>query len=177
MRYPAVFVFALALALPFAGCVSPHLPISVTAPFHAGEAKIALEPGNNTVKGSALLSPLLQKSGGETVTCAGRPVYIAPATAYAKARMTALYGDGDAGFNPALNGRRLNEQVNFWAEGARETTCDAQGRFVFEQLKDGEYYVSSQIVLLVRTFPEGGVLMKKVSVQGGETKEILLSGY
>ena len=88
--------------------------------------------------------------------------------------MTALYDNDDSGYNPALNGRRLDEPVNFWAESARETTCDAQGRFKFENLKDGEYYVSSQIVLLVQSFPEGGVLMQKVSVKGGETKEIVL---
>ncbi|MCL2123702.1 MAG: hypothetical protein FWH34_06380 [Desulfovibrionaceae bacterium] len=171
-------VFAImAMVAVLAGCVAQLYKIPVTTPFTAEEAKIALEPGNNTVKGSALVSPLLRRSGGKTVTCAGMPIHIAPVTTYSKARMTALYDDDNAGYNPALNGRRLDEPVNFWAESARETTCDAQGYFTFEKLKDGEYYVSSQIVWLEQTFPEGGVLMKKVSVQGGETKEIVLSGY
>ena len=165
------------LMVAVAGCVSQHYRISVTAPFNAEEARIALEPGNNTVQGSAILSPLLRRSAGGAVTCAGMPIHIAPVTTYSKARMMALYDNDDAGFNPALNGRRLDEPVNFWIEGAQATTCDAEGRFKFENLKDGEYYVSSQIILLVDTFPDGGVLMKKVSVSGGETKEIVISGY
>ena len=175
MRYPAIFVLAMMVML--TGCVAQHYKIPVAEPFNTEEARIALEPGNNTVEGSAVLGALLRKSAGGAVTCAGMPVHIAPVTAYSKARMTALYDNENFGYNPALNGRRLVEPVNFWMEGARKTTCDAQGRFTFENLKDGEYYVSSQIILLVDTFPDGGVLMKKVSVHGGETKEIVLSGY
>ena len=170
-------MFASVVAVVFVGCVSQHYKIPVTTPFNAEEVKIALEPGKNTVKGSAILGALLRRSGGGAVTCAGLPIHIAPVTTYSKARMTALYDNEDFGFNPALNGRRLDEHVNFWMEGARATTCDVKGHFTFENLKDGEYYISSQIVLLVDTFPEGGVLMKKISVRGGETKEIVLSGY
>ena len=177
MKYlPAIFL-SMAIVGVLGGCVAQQYKIPVTAPFNAEEAKIALQPGNNTVKGSAMLGALLRRSEGEAVTCAGKPIHIAPVTTYSKARMMSLYDNDNAGYNPALNGRRLDESVNFWMEGARETTCDAQGYFTFENLKDGEYYVSSQIVWLEQTLPEGGVLMKKVSVRGGETKEIVLSGY
>ncbi|MCL1985234.1 MAG: hypothetical protein FWG59_02150 [Betaproteobacteria bacterium] len=177
MKYlPAIFL-SMSIVVVLAGCVAQHYKIPVTAPFNAEEAKIALQPGNNTVKGSAILGPLLRRSAGKAVTCAGKPIYIAPVTTYSKARMVALYDNDNAGYNPALNGRQLDESVNFWVESARETTCDAQGHFKFEKLKDGEYYVSSQIIWLDETLPEGGVLMKKVSVTGGETKEIVLSGY
>ena len=177
MKYlPAIF-FSIAIVVVLAGCVAQHYKIPVTTPFNAEEAKIALQPGNNTVTGSAIVGPLLRRYAGEAVTCAGKPIHIAPVTTYSKARMIALYENDNAGHNPALNGRRLDESVNFWVESTKETTCDAEGYFKFENLKDGEYYVLSQIIWLEQTFPEGGVLMKKVSVQGGETKEIVLSGY
>lgn len=103
---------------------------------------------------------------------------MAPATPYQQERMFAIYGNFDRGYNPAFGGRR----VEFQGEDPeykyliKKTTCDAQGFFNFENLSDGSFYVASTIVWQVDPyFYQGGTLMQRVTVKGGETKEIVLA--
>ena len=60
-----------------------------------GEVEWARKTGRNTVSGNASL-----KSGGTTYTCAGQSANLIPDTAYARARMTAIFGNATAARAP-----------------------------------------------------------------------------
>lgn len=142
--------------------------------FDAVATKELLKNGSNSIKGSALI----RQGGGGVVTCAGQEVGLAPATPYQQERMFAIYGNFYSGYNPAFGGR----QVEFQGEDPeykyliKKTTCDAQGFFKFEKIADGDFYVVSVILWKVNPyFYEGGSLMQRITVKGGETKEIVLA--
>lgn len=54
--------------------------------------------------------------------------------------------------------------------------CDAQGYFTFENVADGNFFVLSNVVWMAGAHnPQGGALMKSVSVKGGEVKTVILA--
>ena len=139
-------------------------------PFDSESAKKLLEDGPNTIKGSAVV----RQGRGEVVSCAGRPVYLVPATAYADERMRIVYGRLDHGFS---NNRQTfqNEPLGY-KELVRETHCDARGYFAFRSVADGTFYVASQITWSAGNYStKRGSLMKRVTVSNGDTKQIVLA--
>lgn len=130
-----------------------------------------LEAGTNTIKGSCRI----QQKGSGIVTCAGQQVHLLPATNHATERMLYLYGSKDRGF------LSKEEKPPIFAYEPPEfkklsiaTTCDAKGYFKFEKVADGNFFVITEILWQVGGFPQGGSLMKRVEVSGGQTKEIVL---
>lgn len=155
------------------GCVvvpAERPPIQLSATFDAGQAEKLLAPGSNAVQGSAFM----RQRGGGVVTCAGSPVYLLPATAYAQERIAALYGSADGGvstwdftFNPDPPAYRTL---------TRATTCDAQGHFQFGQVADGDFYVQTKVVWEIGHTTQGGNMIKKVSLKNGTNATVVISG-
>ncbi|KWT64450.1 MULTISPECIES: hypothetical protein [unclassified Variovorax] len=50
-----------------------------------------------------------------------------------------------------------------------------QGFFTFDGLADGEFFVTTVVLWQVGYAVEGGALMGRVAVAGGESKEITLA--
>ena len=61
-----------------------------------------------------------------------------------------------------------------YAADAKQKVCNAQGFFKFENVADGEYFVTTDISW-GQYGSEGGWLMRPVRVSGGETVEIVLA--
>lgn len=57
----------------------------------------------------------------------------------------------------------------------REEICAAQGKFVFSDLPDGEYYLTTSVTWLVGDQQQGGSLMQRVLLVGGGTKRVLMT--
>jgi len=153
------------------GCAAPQA-IQTTTSFDPAHANSMLVAGPNSVRGSALIR---QRAGG-VVTCAGREVWLIPSTAYAEERFNAIYGNVDRGYTPAFGGKRVAGEEPQYRELMRKTICDAQGYFKFENVADGSFYLVSAITWQVSAYvPEGGAVMQKVTLKGGENKEIVLS--
>lgn len=155
--------------------VSCAQQITLVNQFDEVEARKGLQAGKNAIKGSALIK---QNNGG-TVTCAGNPVRLIPVTAYSSERIYAIYKNTDRGFNRVMfaptGSPFVNDNPAFY-QATKESTCDAQGFFKFDSIADGDFFV----VTSVRWSPggytyEGGTLMRRVSLKGGETKEIVLA--
>jgi hypothetical protein len=149
-----------------AGCATPSPPIST--PFDQEHATRLLAPGPNTVKGSALI----RQRGGGVVTCAGSAVALVPATAYARQRMVAIYGNAERG---ALGSGWRGDSPTGYRENIRLTVCDAQGFFGFDQVADGEFFVTTSIRWSVGNSAEGGNLMQRTLVMGGKTTSLVLA--
>lgn len=159
--------------LAITGCAAPKA-VNLRTSFNQSEASKLLEKGANTVKGSALI----RQQGGGIVTCAGTTVELVPATQYAQERISAIYNSNDRGYNPIFGGVLIkfdNTDLGY-VSSKRETVCDAQGFFKFDNISDGSFFVISIIVWGTDTYvKQGGRIMQRVTVSGGETKEIVVS--
>jgi hypothetical protein len=144
--------------------------VNITTPFDAKEASIINQAGKNTITGSALL----KRNDGQTVTCAGADVALIPYTTYANSRMLALYGGSAKGFNRFNNPTFVPDSPEYHSHQKR-TQCNAQGFFTFRNIADGEYFVITAVRWTVDYSPQGGALMRRVTVKGGETAEIVLA--
>lgn len=178
MKTKSVILAALLSTL--SGCTPPKtIPFSTATEFDSAKAKAMLGEGENSLRGSAVM----RKSDGGVVTCAGTEVRLIPSTAYTDERMLALYGNIEAGFNPAYWGEKrlkVKKEIAEYHQIFKQTTCDAQGFFKFNNLEDGSFYVFSTMTwevgsgIQIRTI-DGGTLMKRVTLKGGESKEIILT--
>lgn len=165
----------LLISAPFIdGCSTPPTRAVIDAKFDSNQTKMLLIKGQNSVRGSALI----RQRGGGVVTCAGREVRLTPATKYSSERVKIIFGSVEGGYQPAFGNRPIEfvgEPPEYKAM-AVTSTCDAQGFFKFSQLSDGSFYINSIITWNVNDIiTEGGSITNRVTVSGGETKEIVLS--
>ncbi len=115
------------------------------------------------------------------VTCAGMEVGLIPVTAYSAERFTALYGSERGGYRPAnalgIKFEPDNEAV--YQSLSRETRCDAQGFFKFDNVAQGDYFVVTSVTWSAvagrATATQGGWISQRVSLTEAETKEIVLT--
>jgi hypothetical protein len=168
MRFGLLPAAALACAA-LTGCAPTT--VNLKSSFNAQEARAMTQRGVNMITGSALI----RQNGGGVVTCAGLPVTLLPKTAYAAERVAVIYGNTQQGYNPAYRVVTFTPNPAEFAQYVRKTTCDAQGRFAFGDVADGEFFVETSITWQVGYSLQGGNLMQAVSVNGGEAREVVLS--
>lgn len=175
MKIISKMILLASIALTSCQTAKKHQLVST---FNESEFVKLLEPtGKNTIKGSALM----RKANGEIVTCAGTKILLLPSVPYSAERVQAIYGNVEQGYVP-LYARPIEfipENSNY-AKSGRETVCNVQGQFIFENVKDGEYFIYSHISWMygyVSYTPQytGGTIFKKVSVSKGTTADIVLS--
>jgi len=159
--------------------------------------------GNNTVYGSAVIQSL---SYGNQIaqTCEGKSVKLIPKTAYSDERMNYYYGNLKRGHldltgpikkkrgewstygkkSPAAKkGILAGDDNPIYTDSIRVSYCDQRGDFVFDNLPDGEYYVTGSVKWGYNTSgwrPNdshvfGGLLMQYVKVAGGIRQRVILS--
>ena len=85
-----------------------------------------------------------------------------------------LYKSSEYGFNDVKNYRNIDELDPKYAESFQQTVCDVDGRFKFESLPAGGYYVVST-VFCGDPIQGGAHLMKRVAIINDEAKEITIS--
>jgi hypothetical protein len=168
-----LYIFSVLLFL--SSCVTPPKTIVLNEKFNEAEAQRLLKPGKNTIEGSAVWRQL----NGGIQKCSGYKVDLLPSTKYAEERMKHLYGNAERGIN---QNRVFIFQPNEekYHKLVRTTYCDIDGKFSFENVQDGTFFITTQILWEVQvnqytTQTYGGVLMQKVTVKGGEKKKIVLS--
>ncbi len=99
----------------------------------------ARKSGANTVSGIAVT-----KVGGTIHTCAGQLANLVADSAYARARMTAIFGNATRGSRDASLGPvKFEKDDPLYVSTLRTTRCDAAGSFSFPRLPDGIWYVTS----------------------------------
>jgi hypothetical protein len=161
-----------------AGVRQPE-PVRLQTPFDAAAVVWASERGENRIEGTALLRTV----GGEPKTCAALQVTLVPWSRYSGERIAHLYGSTRSGYNARPpQGRMIrweNDDAAFY-ETVRSTACDSAGRFVFDSLPDGEWIVEAIVIWDVpyvnfRGGPQGGTLMQRVKVEGGQTANVVLT--
>jgi hypothetical protein len=161
----------LALILALAGCAQFDKQFGQQAALSTGiapgEVEWARKTGRNTVSGNATL-----KSGGTTHTCAGQSANLIPDTAYARARMTAIFGNDSRGTRAASLGPvKFERDDPLYVSSLRTTRCDASGSFAFPRVPDGVWYATTSVKW---GQAEGGSMMRRVEVRGGRMVKVTL---
>ncbi len=149
--------------------------VTIYTPFNKAEAEKIFEKGPNTIKGSALL----RQNNGGVVTCAGRQVNLILATPYSNERIFILYKNNERGFLRQMFANQrppfANDNPDYY-EATRKTVCDAQGYFKFDNVADGDYYLTTSIQWSANQYTlEGGNLMQRLRVSNGETRDVVLA--
>jgi hypothetical protein len=157
------------------GCAAPPPPPTIQSTFDPREAEFARQPGNGVITGQAFL----RQQGGGVVTCAGSEVTLAPVTTYSQERANIIYGNAIRGFRPASQDAifplRLPEPPSDFMESLRLSTCDAQGKFRFDAIPPGQYFLATRVIWRVGSVPNGGALMRRITVTPGQSQDIILS--
>jgi hypothetical protein len=173
MRTPICAALALVT-----GCVFQAQPaqqptrVALSTSFDAAAVAWSEGEGPNRLEGAALL----RTQGGDAKTCAALDVALIPVSLHSRERMTHLYGNTRSGFNPAGTGHPVftNDSPAFY-ESIRWSKCDSTGRFEFEGVPDGEWFVESVVSWNAGRWLQGGALMQRVQLAGGQTKKIVLA--
>jgi hypothetical protein len=124
--------------------------------------------GANTVKGQAFLKTL----GGDVKTAAGSEVILNPLTSYSTQFVEAMiyksHGPGVI-LQPQLADSRI------WSF-TKKTTADAEGKFTFHNVPNGEYYIYTTVTWVASGYSQGGWLSKKINVESKNTNKFIMTG-
>ena len=145
-----------------------------TVAFSTEEAAIIRKPGTGVITGHAFRT----KPSGSVVNAAGQVVTLVPATAFARERFTNLYGGGKYVPHHAYP---LPDEVDpAYAEYSRATKAESNGRFIFDNVAPGTYFVTTQVLWgdEYAFSREGGLVYDSVTLTGKETRpvDVILSG-
>ncbi|MSP75675.1 MAG: hypothetical protein EXR12_06025 [Rhodospirillaceae bacterium] len=113
-----------------------------------------------------------QKSGDTTHTCAGQSANLVPDSAYARARMTVIFGNATRCTRAAsLGSVKFERDDPLYVATLRTTRCDASGSFAFLRVPDGIWYATTSVKW---GQTEGGSMMQRVDVRGGKLVKVSL---
>jgi hypothetical protein len=160
------------LASAFGLRAQPTTPM--TSRFDAGEVAWSRESGTATVEGSASITP----PGGGRQTCAGGEAQLVPASAHAAEMMRIVFGNDARGFAPLATARYPTNVSPDFGKTVRRIGCDAQGRFRFDNVPAGRWYVFSNVVYRAAggdAEPQGGALMQGIEVAQGARVDVALA--
>lgn len=172
-----ILAAASAAILAVAGCAELGLPDpALSRPIAPAEVEWARKGGANTVVGIATM-----KAGSTTHTCAGQSANLIPDTAYARARMTAIFGNATRGTRAASRGPvKFERDDPLYVSSLRTTKCDASGSFSFPRVPDGVWYVTTSVKWqgVTKQGPgqqvEGGSMMQRLDVRGRRLVKVTL---
>lgn len=123
--------------------------------------------GTGTLTGQAFLAQV----NGNVVKAAGQTVTLDPATSVGNEWW------GKAGKHWIFRG--LTPDSPGFASTRRSTTADAEGRFKFQDLPAGSYFVRTQVTWEVGGYypTQGGLVGKQVQIEEGKTTEVILNKF
>ena len=123
-----------------------------------------LKKGSGKISGQAFLT----QRGGGVVKAAGRNVTLDPATSVGNEWW------GKAGV--VWQFKSLTPSSPNFHKARKVAVADADGRFKFSNLPDGEYYVRTEVTWLAGSM-QGGLVGAKVKVENGATIEVILNQF
>ena len=115
------------------------------------------------------------KAGDTTYTCAGQSAMLIPDSAYARARVTAIFGNATKGTRAASLGPvKFERDDPLYVSTLRTTRSDGSGSFSFPRVPDGVWYVTTSVKWQGASQVEGGSMMQRLDVRGGRMAKVML---
>ena len=146
-------------------------PLEIASSFDADEAAYIHQAGDNVIDGRVFV----RLWSGEEVPCAGHTVQLVPQTALARERMDRLYGEAGLRRHVRNPVKLQKPDPRYW-DYMREAPCDDQGRFRFEGVADGGYFVVGSVSWRgLHGHWQAGSLMQAVEVRSGEAVNLVLT--
>lgn len=137
--------------------------IYIQAPYQPADYAWSQAPGRNGIRG---LSP-------KGYSCAGLRVAITPDGPYSRERIAKLYGSVSRADRTVAEVRAqpiANDNTDL-ARFVRTAQCDGQGRFAFDGLPSGSYFMIAQV-----NGPGGPLaLMRHVTLRGDDIEPVQLT--
>ena len=157
-------ILATLIIATLSSCVTAPEP---KVPFNAEDAAFIHKIGNNTIAGQAFL----RRNDGVVVYAAGSNVYLIPKTPYSTERLDAIYQGGkmDTYVKPPPSPPGYEEAI-------RRTKADGEGRFSFDHVATGSYFITTSVVWMAGYSPQGGSIRETVTVSGGQSVNVIMSG-
>ena len=133
----------------------------------------SFEEGTGKIEGDGFL----MRRDGMLVKCAGQGVGLIPVSEYSIERFTFIYGTPNGGYNTAGYGSRIVDDPDpVYLEDSRDSFCDVDGKFTFDNLPAGEYFVHTTVIWRVNDYVnEGGNVSRRVKVEEGKTTKVSLT--
>lgn len=158
-----------------AGCatVPADGPAGRPVAFEAEDFAWSTRTGRNAISGKVEY----RAQGGGAYACpAGASVGLTPDTPFSRQRIQRLYGSTVYAALPleTVRGRQgVEAATGDYSRFVRAVQCDAQGRFRFENLPDGAWFV------IARARPVNGrgqemAIMRRVETRGGRSQTVPL---
>lgn len=165
---PGMTIAVLATTVALAACQQTQPAAKIELGFDAREAAFIHKRGETRIDGHAFI----KTPNGSYKNAVGEPVRLIPATAYARARFETLYGGRK--LLPVAQYRQAETTDPAYVEAQRVVKTDSNGRFSFENVAPGTYYLSTQIVWRPdgAFAAQGGAVWEMVTVTGREDKPI-----
>jgi hypothetical protein len=148
---------------------APPPPPGPAASFHSREFAWSAERGSAAIRGLVGYS-----RGGRRYSCAGETAVLTPDAPYSRQRMEQLYGSSERAALPVdeVRSRQAHRPSDAYSSFVRRTTCDSQGRFAFQGLPAGGWFV------IVVAQPVGGgqamAFMRRVETREGAIRTMAL---
>jgi len=165
----------LACLASLAACASPtvsSVPESETPlRFDPEEVAYFHETGPASIEGQAVM----RREDGALQPCEGG-VTLAPGGAFSEQYIQETWGNTESA-NHNINAHEtiiMTPELKAYFDVRRETTCDEEGRFRFEGLADGDYFVFTTVQWWANDFLQGGQLMQRVRIRNGQSEQILM---
>lgn len=127
----------------------------------------------STVPGDAAISGLVAYAGGgQRWSCAGS-VGLTPETPWTRQRFQTLYASTERAAVPAavVRARSVAEASADYQTFVRSTTCDGAGRFSFDGLPAGSWFVIAPVTVAGQ---DPVVLMRRVETGPGSSTSVTL---
>jgi hypothetical protein len=163
--------FVLGLILAITGCAQLGLQEpALSTPIAPNEIDWARRSGPNSVSGVAIMT-----ARSTTHSCAGQSANLIPDSAYARARLAAIFGNTTRGTRAAnLGPVKFERDDPLYVSTLRTTHCDATGSFSFSGVPDGVWYVTTSVKWQSSAQIEGGSMMQRLDLGGGRRVKITL---
>ena len=166
-----VLLAACATTTPPAPQVAASAPVRNSEEFRVSDFAWSQTPGKGRIDGR-----VTYRAGDLAYGCAGAGVVLTPETPWTRRRMTILYKSPKSAALPAgeVRGRTPPGSSNDFAAYVKRATCDASGKFAFNGLADGAWYLITVAKAPGTSNDRDMAIMRRVEIRGGKAIEVAL---
>lgn len=161
-------LLASLVALTLSACRS-----APTASFDSATAEYINKQGAGTIEAHAFY----RDEKGKVIYAAGEHAFLIPVTAYAEQRFLQVYGKGKYVQTKYMPWDEADPQFKKFM---RSTKAESNGRFTFERVAPGEYFVATSVSWFPEDslFASGAAIYERVTLTGKEKEpvKVIVSG-